>query len=195
MKCPHWHYFLTLDADLDLTSRYVEICQDNFKTYSIEYVRILLAAGSEIDVVAKLLYEKIDSSRDRKAENINHYRKIITAKYSHFHKMEVFLPRYAITLTPWEAWKGTANPEWWTSYNDVKHERHLNFRKANLWNVLNAVAGLFVMVTYLYYDSLPELFELQPPRLLSLPETYKEGVKWATTYSLPDFRGVKRSPP
>ena len=187
MKYPHWHYFLTLDADLDLTSRYVEICKDNFKTYSIEYVRILLAAGSEIDVVAKLLCKKIDSSRE--AENINHYREIITAKYPHFHEMEVVLPLYPIDpLIPWSAWKGTVNPEWWKSYNDVKHKRHLNFRKANLENVLNAVAGLFVMVTYLYHDSLPELFELQPPRLLSLPERYKEGVKWATTYNLPDFR-------
>jgi len=193
MKYSHWHYFLTLDADLDVTSRYVEICKDNFKTYSIEYVRILLAAGSEIDVVAKLVCEKIDSSK--KAENINHYREIITAKYSHFHEMEVLLPRYAIRLTPWKAWKGTDNPEWWKSYNDVKHKRHLDFRKANLENVLNCVAGLFVIVMYLYYDSLHELLKLQPPRLLSLPQGYKQGWEWATTYHLPDFTGAKRCTP
>ena len=37
------------------TTRYVEPTQDNFQTYSIEFVRFLLSTVGEIDVVAQVL--------------------------------------------------------------------------------------------------------------------------------------------
>jgi hypothetical protein len=39
-------------------------------------------------------------------------------------------------------------PNWWNSYNKVKHERNLHFDKANLENVLWSGAGLLVMLVY-----------------------------------------------
>ncbi len=33
----HWNYFIALEKDAEITSRYVEICTENEKTYSIEY--------------------------------------------------------------------------------------------------------------------------------------------------------------
>ncbi|MBP6506947.1 MAG: hypothetical protein KA257_05225 [Opitutaceae bacterium] len=36
-------------------SRFIEFAEDNFPTYSLELVRLLLAAGSEIDVALKEL--------------------------------------------------------------------------------------------------------------------------------------------
>lgn len=54
MICPNWQYLITLDSGLKELSRYVDIRSENFNTFSIEFVRLLLAAGSEIDVVAKL---------------------------------------------------------------------------------------------------------------------------------------------
>ena len=83
MICTNWQYLITLDLDLTEVSRYVYIRSENFGTFSIEFVRLLLAAGSEIDVVAKLLCEKINASKD--CNNINDYRAVITAKYPKFH--------------------------------------------------------------------------------------------------------------
>ena len=48
----HWNYFLAFDSDAEKLSRYIEFTSDNFGTYSIELVRLLLSVASEVDVVA-----------------------------------------------------------------------------------------------------------------------------------------------
>ncbi len=103
MICPNWQYLITLDSGLKELSRYVDIRSENFNTFSIEFVRLLLAAGSEIDVVAKLLCKKINLSGSYK--NINDYRQTITSKYPKFYKMIIDVPQYELQLTPWEDWK------------------------------------------------------------------------------------------
>jgi len=49
----HWNYFLALEKDIEVLSRYVEFTQKNFTCYSLEILRILFSAASEVDVVAK----------------------------------------------------------------------------------------------------------------------------------------------
>ena len=49
----HWNYFLAIERDLEILSRYVEFDEKNFKCFSIEIARIALAAGAEVDVVCK----------------------------------------------------------------------------------------------------------------------------------------------
>ncbi len=52
---PHWNYLLALDAELVTLSRYVDFSEQNFNCFSIEIVRILLAAAAEVDIVCKQL--------------------------------------------------------------------------------------------------------------------------------------------
>ena len=54
----HWNYFIALERDLEVVSRYVEFCPQNFDVYSIEFAHLLFAAASEVDVVAKLLCQR-----------------------------------------------------------------------------------------------------------------------------------------
>jgi hypothetical protein len=83
---PHWQYFIAIESDLERTGRYVEIAPANFKTYSIEFARILLSASSEVDVVSKLVFEGID--RNKSYETIDHYRGSIISRYPRFHAFE-----------------------------------------------------------------------------------------------------------
>lgn len=46
----HWNYFIALERDPELASRYVEFCPQNFEVYSIEFAHLLFAAASEVDV-------------------------------------------------------------------------------------------------------------------------------------------------
>lgn len=184
MICQHWQYLITLDSDLKEVSRYVDIRPENFATFSIEFVRLLLAAGSEIDVVAKLLCEKIDSSRTYR--NINDYRVTITNKFPKYHSMVIDIPQYELQLTPWDDWNQNQNPSWWTACNNVKHQRDRNFQDANLENTINAVAGLFAMIWHLHREDRQR--EKLNKAVLFSADRYIQGVRWANNfnYVIPD---------
>ncbi|MFH1373992.1 MAG: hypothetical protein ABII79_09375 [bacterium] len=185
MVCKNWQYLITLDSDLNEVSRYVDIRSGNFGTFSIEFVRLLLAAGSEIDVVAKLLCEKIDASKGCK--NINEYRDTITDRYPKFHSMIIDVPIYEFQLTPWADWQNGQNPSWWRAYNDVKHQRDSHFSDANLENTIKAIAGLYVMIWYLHRED-PQRKKLNKTVLLSVDRYYIGGSRWADAnhYAIPE---------
>lgn len=143
----HWNYFLALENDIERLSRYIEFDRKNSKTFSVELSHLLLSISSEVDVTLKLLCNELDPAK--KPRTINDYRQIITTHQKKFLTEPVFIPRYNLKFTPWEKWNDNENPGWWTSYNNVKHQRNINYGQANLWNVLKAISGLFVTIFYL----------------------------------------------
>jgi len=138
----HWDYYLGLEADVMNVARYIEFDKSNFETHSIELSQLLLASSSEVDVVMKGLCRLIDP--DEKAKNIYGYKKVVKKHLPNIPSQEVKSSRYELVLKPWTNWEGDKNPDWWLSYNKVKHERTEHYKKANLQNVLNSVAGLLV---------------------------------------------------
>jgi len=145
----HWNYFIALEQDLEVASRYVEFSEANFKVYSIEFAHLLFAAASEVDVVAKLACEAVDPGAS--CSNIEHYRRVLMgASTANFLTQEVLVPRYGLTLQPWSNWLGETRPDWWGAYNKVKHERDIHFHQATLEHCLNALGGLF-LITCLHY--------------------------------------------
>jgi len=139
---------LALERDLETTSRYIEFIEANFKTYSIELAHLLLASSSEIDVVIKGLCALIAPGEKR--ENIDDYRKIIKSHLPEFIDESIFINRYGISLKPWDNWLGEVNPNWWRSYNKVKHERDIYFDQANLENVITSMGALLITNYHFY---------------------------------------------
>lgn len=162
MNYAHWYYFVTLVEDLENSTRYVEVDKANYKTFSVEYTRIILSACSEIDVVAKVLCDSIGGVG--KYENIADYRRILTKEFQKFSTTEIALRRFGIKLIPWEDWASNKTPVWWQWHNNIKHQRDKFFSNANLECALLAVAGLAVMVSYLYVK------ELVGNKLTSVPD-------------------------
>ena len=150
MSYSHWQYFIAIESDLEKTVRYVEMAQDNFQTYSIEFARILLSASSEVDVISKLICQRLNSNVSYK--NIDDYRQCILSQYPKFPFFEVTIPRYGLTRKPWLDWNSGKNPSWWKSYNNVKHEKNNFFEEANLASALDSVAGLFCIVLAFDHD-------------------------------------------
>src|SRR5687768_10449624 len=107
----HWNYFIALERDLEVVSRYVEFTKRNFCTYSIELAHLLFAAASEVDVVAKLVCLRISPQSAR--NNIDDYRAVLTRVFPDLPSKEVFVPRYGLRFTPWDNWAGPNNPFWW----------------------------------------------------------------------------------
>jgi len=151
----HWNYFLALERDMEAVSRYIEFSDQNLKAgvYSIELAHLLFAAASEVDVVAKLVCQILDPTAP--CGNINDYKAVILAKMPDLVSMQISIPRYGQQLIPWGNWKTGKNPDWWRSYNNVKHQRDQHFDEATLKNALNALGGLLALIFHYYRLSLP----------------------------------------
>lgn len=147
-KLLHWNYFLAIERDLENLSRYIEFDEFNLETYSIELTHILFSASSEVDVVMKQLCNLIDP--DKKVKNIEDYRNLIKVHAKEFIDEEVIIHRYGLIYKPWGKWNNDLNPDWWKSYNHVKHERNKHYSEANLQNAINAVGALLLTAVYYY---------------------------------------------
>jgi hypothetical protein len=83
---------------------------------------------------------------------------------------------------PWEDWSGHSNPDWWRSYNNVKHQRDVYFHEATLRNAINAL-GALLLLDYSYYSySLSQL----PGTPLSPKDTTQELHPESTLLRLPE---------
>lgn len=169
----HWNYFLAIERDLDVLSRFIEFSKANNKAYSLEMARIILASASDIDVLLKALCKKVSPSSE--ASSINKYMEVIQNKIPNIIEFEAGLPRWGLKLTPWINWKDNKVPEWWTACNKVKHHRDEHYHQANLKNTINAVAALYVINLYFYKEQ-AESGELLPIPLLFRPsDEYSDG--------------------
>ena len=158
----HWNYFLALERDLEVISRFVELAADNQHVYSIELTRLLFAASSEVDAVAKLLCAQLGP--DQRCDNMDDYRLILRSAVPELEDAWVFVPRYGMSFKPWENWSDNRNPDWWRAYNKVKHERDSNYHQATLRNALNSLGALLLLCFHYYSRTLgqPECALLRP---------------------------------
>ena len=165
---PHLNYFSCLEDDLVELSRWIEFSAANEAAYSIELARLLMTAAAEVDVVAKALCAAINRQRD--ASSINVYQEVLIAAVPMLPDAQVTMPRFGMTFRPWASWAVPKSPpEWWQGNNKVKHQRHTHFDRANLKNVLNAVAGLLPLLLLLHSKD-GDHFPMRPR--LFVPQTF-----------------------
>lgn len=161
----HWNYFLSLEDDLIALSRWIEFDASNFNCFSLELARLLLTASSEVDVVAKEIC-KGRENRDLSRANIETYRQVILRAHESIPHETVDIRIHGLTLQPWANWApgdNATSPDWWKANNGIKHDRTENYHEASLKNVLNAVAGLFVLLTFHHEQNRIPI--LRPPKL------------------------------
>jgi len=181
---PHWQHFLSLEKDFIETIEFVEIDTANDGAFSVAYTKLMLAICSEVDVVAKLVCKKIDSTSS--ARNIDEYRQEITGKYPNFHTVESMIPRYGLNIKPWSSWSGDDSPSWWQAHNKVKHQRDTHSSEANQKNVKDALCGLFCLLLYLHQEELYSA-NLSPLPVLLDYERMPENLSLNLGAELPDI--------
>jgi hypothetical protein len=179
----YWQHFLALEADFAATARYVEFSRQNFPVYSVEYAKLLLAVCSEIDVLCKVICEKVEAKAKR--ANIDDYRACLTA-HTQIASEEVLIRRYNLVFTPWADWASGTNPTWWRSYNNVKHQRDVNFPQANLENCANAISALFAVVLYCHKAE-GSTDALEPSPVLLGRKREPGALLLESGYSVPEF--------
>ena len=143
----YWRFYLLLEDRFLKSLSYVELCEINYDTYSIEFVSQLREIGSEIDIIMKELCNFAQSDR----KNIKDYASIMLSG-SYQNIVNQIISGKGIEVKPFERWSlsmPAASLLWWDAYNDIKHGRVLNFSKATLINTFNALGALFILNNYL----------------------------------------------
>ena len=172
----YWKYYFMLEKDFLGTEQYLAIDELNFRAYSNEYIKQYQAICSEIDVVAKPYCKELNSNF--KGNKIYAYCKCITDIYLDFANRRVNLQEREISIFPWKNWSYTTelqsngkekvisnNPDWWQTYNKIKHNRTTvsnemqlpYYKLANQKNVLHSLAALFQLELY-YFRTLQQTY-------------------------------------
>lgn len=145
---PHWNYFRVLEQDLESCFRYVAPTKNHFSVHSDEFGKLILVACSEVENALQALVKHLDPQT--KCNNLGELKSVILNKFPYFTLAQVEAARYGLTVKPWENWESQP-PDWWKlGYNKIKHDRAGNPEAATLERALNAVAGLEVVLLYLY---------------------------------------------
>ena len=173
----YWDYYLELEEQFLQTKKYVAFDIYNKNVYSVEFLKLMQAVCSEIDVVAKEVASALEPSfKVDNTTNIQKWGYVLQNKLPDILSSEVVF-NHDIRVSPWKNWvyeqyrdsknalryrlKGKAEtPRWWSAYNAVKHQRtrltdngQINYTKANLLNLIHCFAALYILETA-YLDTL-----------------------------------------
>lgn len=157
-----WSYYLTIEKDVLKVEPYVSFHPENQYCFSNEFIKLYQTICSEIDSLCKEYCKYLEKEPQGKEKyDILFYGKNILEKHPEMIKQVVCISGYQEwELIPWEKWD-KVTPEWWKKYNSIKHERFnldkinsnkYNYQHANLKNVLNSLAALYILEYYFYYD-------------------------------------------
>jgi hypothetical protein len=133
---------------------YVPYLDGNETVYSFRLMNLILAIGAHVDSAFKEMFRCSEFSKkyDKILRKINTGKATITdyltleQEYCISKRGVVFkrLPEREVVV-PFQKFGALKSPDWWTAYNEIKHEFSLNFKKANLKNVRDALAGAFLL--------------------------------------------------
>lgn len=168
----YWEYFIELETQLIETKKYAEFDSKN-RVYSREYLQLLQAICSEIDVIGKELASLINTGFViDSSTNIKRWGYEIQKKYPDIKDTLVVFNAYMIQQ-PFKRWEYVENITvdvngvtkhnlklvydkaipWWKDYNTVKHRRlglvsnTKNYQLANQKNVILAFSALYILET------------------------------------------------
>ena len=148
------NHYLLLEKDFQSTTEYVTPSEDNYNTYSVAYLKLLLTIGSEIDIMLEFLAKLYDPTTQASGFGCS---KILLSHESDLKLLEFRLVSEDLLIKPWECEK---IPEWWTAYNEIKHNRFESakmfdssrkyYQYANLRNVIKSLTALLSLELYAY---------------------------------------------
>lgn len=142
-KKHYWQYYILLERKFINTLSYVELCPENFYTYSNEYAHLLQSIGAELDCFFKV-YCGFPLTDIKKVTEYADF--ILNRDWPEIKTQSVKVGE--IELTPfkdWDANKARQSLPFWNAFNNIKHSRGLNMSSASLENVLNALAALYIL--------------------------------------------------
>jgi hypothetical protein len=163
-----WELYKDLEHQFESFLEYVPFLEGNEQVYSFKLLNLILGIGGHIDsafkemarcpefssneACKKILKQlesatlRIQSGKPPIPVSIKLCLEAFESEYNLSEKYVVFKRRLVPhVITPFRSWGSKSVPDWWTMYNDLKHDAGINIRKANLITTLDALAGAFLL--------------------------------------------------
>ncbi len=153
-----WSFFRDIEDKVIASTKYVELATQNLEVFSIEFANFLFQISTNLEATFKAMLHSPCLSEDSYARgirekelrgddlNISDYREIFE-KFYHLSQCEVVVAPQTLRLVvrPFDGFQDGKSPVWWKTYNEVKHDLSMNFKKATLRMVLDSLSGLFLL--------------------------------------------------
>lgn len=169
-----WPIYQKIEQEFKELSYYISINKKQLKTYSIKIADLILRTVSECENIANAICKNENIKfRDkkghiRKTVYFNEYINSLNAKFKLDKKLvdivytNIENNAFDMKLTPFRKEQLKVGEKekdilpWYNAYNKIKHDRVKNFKQANLENLINSLAALFMLNIYFknqtFYD-------------------------------------------
>lgn len=139
-----------LKKDLKNVFEYIEPTSENLNVFSHRTFELLLRACTEVESLCKQIFY----ANNNFADNIIRFSDLEQAMKLSEYEVKSYAFRYS-TFPPYKSFsistpRNERSPNWYKSYNKVKHDRNKNFSEASLKNVIEAVGGVYVLLIAMY---------------------------------------------
>ena len=145
--------------DLNSLYDYVEPSDDNLCVYSHRIYELLLRTATEFETNCKGILKANGYSRPESDWNIKDYFKI--SRVARLNEYRLTFERWATAheFKPFIEWNPSKREvlPWYDAYNEVKHDRYGNFKKAKLEHLMNSLAGLICIMHAQYGEGMSHL--------------------------------------
>ena len=142
--------------DFERLFEYIEPHTSNENVFSHRIYELFLRTCTEVESCCK----GILLANGHAAKNMEDYKKIEQASHlsGYTVKYSNWLP-VTYSTQPFAKWSTGDTLPWYKAYNDVKHNRSLNFTQASLKNLLDAISGLLCLIHAQVGDAVQRVFE------------------------------------
>jgi hypothetical protein len=157
-----WILYTQMESSFIEFLEYVSYVYNHQKVYSPKLLSLLLQIGGYIDTIFKEMAkydrirnipecQKLNKAVEKDRYNIGYARTAFERIYRlSLNNEGTIVPKLPwLTspplLTPFKKFAQNSSPKWWTAYNKAKHEWSEWLHQANMKNVLEALAGAFLL--------------------------------------------------
>lgn len=142
--------------DLNNLYDYIEPSDDNLSAYSHRIYELLLRTATEFESNCKGILKANGYSKPEKDWNVIDYFKISRAARLNEYSLTFERWASAHVFKPFIEWNPSRREplSWYEAYNEVKHDRYGNFKKAKLEHLMNALAGLICIMHAQYGEGM-----------------------------------------
>lgn len=142
--------------DLNTLFDYIEPSDDNLSVYSHRIYELLLRTATEFETNCKGILKANGYSKPDNEWCVKDYFKI--SKAARLNEYSLTFERWATAheFKPFLEWNPSRREtlSWYDAYNEVKHDRYGNFKKAKLEHLMNALAGLICIMHAQYGEGM-----------------------------------------